>query len=259
MQLPACDIDREWLLGGSTGAGVKVAVFDTGVDARHPLVGDVAGYAAFSESNAGLVCSAAPHDDAAGHGTAVASRVRAVAPECELYSVKVLGATVSGRAAVLAAGLRWAIDNGMDVCNLSLGTTKQDWFAVFQALCEEASVANVALVCAANNAPHPSAPAACAPAIAVGSHAVQDPICLRRSSDPHAELLAWGINVPILGVDGTWKTASGNSLATPHVTGLIARLRASHPELSVCQFKTVLLQLAGSIPAGESDRSPARV
>jgi subtilisin family serine protease len=73
----------------------------------------------------GLVVDTAPHDDAHGHGTACAGLIRAFAPECELYSIKVLDAQLEGSGEALAAALRWALDHGMQVCNLSLGTTRE--------------------------------------------------------------------------------------------------------------------------------------
>ena len=65
-----------------------------------------------------------PHEDLYGHGTACAGIVRSLAPDAELYSVRVLGAELTGRASVFAAGLRWAIEHDMDVVNLSLSTSR---------------------------------------------------------------------------------------------------------------------------------------
>jgi subtilisin family serine protease len=120
---PIDDITREWAWGGSTARGIKVAVIDSGIDAAHPAVaGPISGYASISEGPNGLIYDTMPHGDACGHGTACAGIIRSMAPDCDLYSVKVLGAALMGRSIVFAAGLRWAIANGMHVCNLSLGT-----------------------------------------------------------------------------------------------------------------------------------------
>src|SRR5215210_3635228 len=118
--LPVERITPEWAWGGSGGAGVKVAVIDSGIDADHPAIGgQVSGYVAITEGPEGLVYDTAPHRDLYGHGTACAGIIRAVAPECELYSVQVLNKMLSGRGPVFAAGVRWAIENGMHVCNMS--------------------------------------------------------------------------------------------------------------------------------------------
>src|SRR5947208_4304159 len=90
---PLDDITPDWAWGGSTGQGVKVAVIDSGIDAAHPAVGrPVSGYVAISEGPAGMVYDTEPHHDVSGHGTACAGIIRSLAPDCELYSVKVLGA-----------------------------------------------------------------------------------------------------------------------------------------------------------------------
>src|SRR5437763_16764923 len=124
---PLENITREWAWGDSTGRGVKVAVIDSGIDPHHPAVaGSVNGYVSISEGPQGLVYDTEPHEDVFGHGTACAGIIRALAPECEIYSVRVLGAGLSGRGSVFAAGLRWAIENDMQVCNLSLSTSKRD-------------------------------------------------------------------------------------------------------------------------------------
>ena len=127
--LPIDNLTQDWAWGGSTGKGVKVGVIDSGIDAAHPAVGGVVnGYVAISEGPEGMVYNTEPHADVCGHGTACAGIIRSMAPDCELYSIKVLGAGLVGRGMVFAAGLRWAIENGMNVCNLSMGTTKKDFF-----------------------------------------------------------------------------------------------------------------------------------
>jgi len=168
-------ITADWAWDGSTGAGVKVAIIDSGIEADHPAVGGrIAGYHAITIAPHGLVHSDAPHGDSFGHGTACAGIIRSIAPDCELYSVRVLGAQLSGRGEVFAAGLRWAMDAGMQICNLSLGTTKRDFFGVFHELADDAYFRRVLLVAAANNMPIPSFPAVYASVISVASHAGHD-------------------------------------------------------------------------------------
>jgi len=120
----------EDIFRGATGRGVRVAIVDSGVDNAHPVVAAaVRGWAEPQISEEGEVTiNIAPHQDVFGHGTACAGIVHKIAPEAELYSVRVLGAGLGGRARTFAEGLRWAIENGMDVVNLSLGTTIQDHF-----------------------------------------------------------------------------------------------------------------------------------
>src|SRR6266536_6600124 len=75
---PKGGITREWAWEGSTGAGIKVAVVDSGIDAGHPAVGAVAGYAGIVERDGKIAVDTQPHQDDYGHGTACAGIIRAV-------------------------------------------------------------------------------------------------------------------------------------------------------------------------------------
>ena len=245
--LPLDGMTRDWAWGGSTGQGVKVAVIDSGIDADHPAVGGVQGYVAIREGPDGLVYDTEPHADVYGHGNACAGIIRVLAPDCELYSVRVLGAGLSGRGVVFAAGLRWAIEQGIHVCNLSLGTTKKDFFGVFHELADQAYFRNVALVTAANNMPTPSFPSVYASVIAVASHSEPDPERFYYNPQPPVEFGAPGIDVRVAWQNGGWITATGNSFAAPHVTGIVARVLAKHPGLTPFELKAVLRALSANV------------
>jgi subtilisin len=250
---PLDGITRDWAFAGSTGRGVKVAVVDSGIDATHPDVGPVQGYVAIREAGDGkLVYDAEPHEDSFGHGTACAGVIRSIAPDCELYSIKVLGSGLSGSGRVFAAGLRWAIDNGIQVCNLSLGTTKRDFFGIFHELADLAYFKNVVLVTAANNMPMPSFPSIYASVISVASHDGKDPYTIYYNPTPPVEFGAPGIDVRLAWLDRKHITATGNSYAAPHVTGLVTRLLGKHGGLTVFQVKTILRALAANVDRGSA-------
>ncbi|HLJ68085.1 MAG TPA: S8 family serine peptidase [Chloroflexota bacterium] len=243
------DITTDWAWGGSTGAGVKVAVIDSGIESGHPGVpgAAVAGYVAISEDAGGkLQFDTSPHGDLFGHGTACAGIIRQTAPECELYSVRVLGSTLGGKGSIFSAGLRWAIENGMQVCNLSLGTTRKDFFGVLHELADLAYFKSVMLVCAANNVPIPSFPSVYGSVISVAAHDRSEPDIFYYNPEPPVEFGAQGIGVRAPWLNGGWLTVTGNSFAAPHITGVVTRIVSKHPDISVFQVKTVLRALAAN-------------
>lgn len=244
--LDAMSITREWAWGDSDGAGVKVAVIDSGVDASHPDVDSVQGYVAIQEQDGQLAFDPSPHADDYGHGTACAGIIRSLAPGCEIYSVKVLGANLTGRGVVFAAGLRWAVEHGMHVCNLSLSTNRGEFFALFHELADLAYFRRIPLVCAANNVPGASYPSLYGVVLSVAAHEGRDPERFDANPSPPVEYGAPGLDVRVPWLGGGYITATGNSFATPHIAGLVARILAKHPDLTVFQLKTVLYALASN-------------
>ena len=242
------EITAEWAWGGSTGKGIKVAVLDSGIEASHPaLGGPINGYVGITEGPAGFEYNNEPHEDSYGHGTACAGIIRSLAPDCEIYSVKVLGAGLLGRGNIFAAGLRWAIDNGMHVCNLSLGTTKKDFYGLLHELADLACFRNTMLVAAANNMPMPSFPSMYASVISVASHEGTDPNVFYYNPAPPVEFGARGINVRVAWRNNDWITATGNSFAAPHIAGIATKILSKYPDMTLFQMKVVLRALAANI------------
>ena len=249
---PIEEITQEWALAGSTGKGVKVAVVDSGVEADHPAIASrVAGYVAITKGEQEPVLVTEPHDDPLGHGTACAATILDHAPDCELYSVRVLGPR-AGTAQVFLAGLRWVIENGIHVANLSLGTTKREYFGEFYEVTDRAYFRNVILVTAANNFPIASAPCEFASVISVAAHRGGDASVFYYNPRPPVEFGAPGIDARIAWKGGGWVTASGNSFAAPHITGIVARLLGKRPDLTAFQVKGILRALSANVgpPAG---------
>jgi subtilisin family serine protease len=240
-------LTRDWAFGSSTGAGVRVAVVDSGIEAGHPLVGAVQGWSAFAadeSADEGFSCDESAHGDLVGHGTACAGIIRGIAPDCDLLSVRVLGERLSGRGGVFAAGLRWALESGAHVVNCSLSTNRSDYAELFHDVADAAAHAGVVIVCAVNNVAGTSLPATFASVISVAAHEGRDPGRWDANPSPPVDFGAPGIEVEVAWRGGGTIVTTGNSFAAPHITGHIARLLARHPGLTAYEVKTVLRSCA---------------
>lgn len=240
--LPLPGPASEWAWGGATGAGVKVAVVDSGIDGGHAAVGGVAGYVAVVADpggESGTRYVEGPHEDLVGHGTACAGIIRSLAPDVELYSVRVLGENLKGKGALFLAGIEWAVEHGMDVVNMSLSSKSENLFGPLHDVADEAYFGNTVLVCAANNTPGPTYPSQFASVVSVACTPGTDPYTLAYNPHPPVEFAAIGVDLEVPWTGGSI-VATGNSFAAPHVSGLTALIRSKHPGLTPFQVKSVL-------------------
>jgi subtilisin family serine protease len=245
------EVTREWAWGGSTGKGVRVCILDSGVDTGHPLVGEVQRAVAVSIGpNDEVTVDDDTEGDLCGHGTACAGIVRGLAPDCELTSVRVLGAGFTGSGGVLLAGLRWAVEQGFDVVNMSLSTTKRQFAGILHELSDKAYFRRNVLVASAHNMPVESYPWKFSSVISVGSHEESDPLTFYYNPDPPVEFFARGVDVEVAWMGGSKIRCTGNSFATPHMTGLCALVLGKHPDLTPFQLKSVLYLTSTNVGGG---------
>jgi subtilisin len=244
-------VTREWALGGSTGAGVRVCILDSGVDASHPSVGELESAVVISiGEDEEIVADEDTEGDVSGHGTACAGIVRQLAPESRISSVRVLGSSFTGSGAVLLGGLRYAIEQRFDVINMSLSTTKKPFAGVLHELADSAYFKRTVLVASAHNMPVESYPWRFSSVISVGSHEEPDPLDFFYNPSPPVEFFGRGVNVEVPWLGGRTLTVSGNSFATPHVASICALILSKHPELTPFQLKSVLYLTATNVGGG---------
>jgi subtilisin family serine protease len=241
-------VTREWALGGATGEGVRVCILDSGVDSGHPLVGDLEEATVISVGDGDeAIAEADTVGDVSGHGTACAGIVRTLAPKASISSVRVLGPGFTGSGNVLLAGLRYAVEQGFDVINMSLSTTKKPFASVLHELADSAYFRRTLLVASAHNMPVESYPWRFASVISVGSHEEADPLAFFYNPTPPVEFFGRGVNVEVPWIGGRTLTVSGNSFATPHVSSICALILSKHPELTPFQLKSVLYLTATNV------------
>jgi subtilisin len=135
----------------------------------------------------------------------------------------------------------------MDVVNLSLTTAKEEYYALFHSLTDEAYFKGIPLVCAASNLEEPSFPTLYSSVFSVASHAGKDPFTYYYNPTPPVEFGAPGIDLKVAWKDHSYVISTGNSFAAPHIAGIIALIRGKHPELTPFQIKSVLWACATNI------------
>ncbi|WP_440902429.1 S8 family serine peptidase, partial [Actinosynnema sp.] len=240
---------------GLTGAGARVAVLDTGVDAAHPdLAGAVVESANFGDS--------ADAGDRNGHGTHVAStitgsgRYRGIAPDAVILNGKVLDDRGSGAYSWIIAGMEWAAARA-DVVTMSLGAPASEDDPLARALDRlTAETGALFVVAAGNSGPHAAtvrSPGTAASALTVGAVDRDDVLAPFSSHGPNADervlkpdITAPGVDVVAAeaGTPGGHVAMSGTSMAAPHVAGAAAVLAQQHPDWRAQQLKAALMGTA---------------
>jgi len=228
------------------GRGVSVAIIDSGIDTTHPdLKGKIVESVEARLDGKRVIFDPSTAGDSAGHGTACAGIVTGIAPEVEIYSIKVLGAGGLGDGQAFLAGLEYAINNRYRIINLSLGTTKPQFFAPLHDLLDRAYQAGCVVVAAANNLPQPSFPSVFSSSlISVIKSTETDPLNFGFHFGEIIELTAPGVNIRTAWPSATYRNLTGNSFACPHIVGVIAKLLEKYPEMTPFEVKSALYAIA---------------
>jgi len=243
------------------GAGVTVAVVDTGVDLNHPALAErlVAGYD-FVEGDAEPDDSANGLDDdqdgvvdeGAGHGTHVAGIVTLVAPQARLMPVRVLDSEGVGSYFDIVAGIVYAAEHGAQVINLSLGGTHD---AAFLHAAVEYALGKGALVVAAAGAYQVDYPARYAGVISVGATTMRgQPAEFSDFDEGQVTVYAPGVSIYSTYFDGGYAWWTGTSMATAFVAGEAALLRSVAGCEQACAAAAIAEQSRPVVPTPDADR-----
>ena len=237
-------IDEIWK--SRTGKGVSVAIIDSGIDENHPdLQGKVIESVEARAENKRVLFEPSETGDSAGHGTACAGIISRIAPDAQFHSIRVLGAGGLGDGQTFLAGLEYAIKKRYRLINLSLGTTKPQFFSPLHDLLDRAYQAGCIVVAAANNLPQPSFPSVFSSSlISVSKSTETNPFHFGFRLGEVIELTAPGVNVRTAWPGGGYKSLTGNSFACPNIVGIIALLLETYPNLTPFQVKSALYAIA---------------
>ena len=224
-------IDADLIWSTNTGAGVDVAILDTGIDYDHPdLVDNIAGGINYAWWWGDGSTNKRYWNDRNGHGSHCAGIVAAennsigivgVAPGANLWAVKVLGNNGSGYVSDIIQGLEWCVDNQIEVASMSFGG---GYSQSLKNACNTTYAAGVLLVAAAGNEYGGAViyPAAHDSVMAVSATDAGDAIADFSSIGPEVELAAPGVSIKSTYRGGGYAFGSGTSMACPHVAGVAA-------------------------------------
>ncbi len=247
-----------------TGGTVRVAVVDNGVEYYHP---DLAanfrtgepGYDFIGNDNDPRPDN--PEIENAFHGTHVAGIIAGVSnnltgiagwAQIQLLAVRVLDDSGSGNLSDVARGIRWAVDNGAKVINLSLGGNAAS--TVLIEACQYALNRGVLLVAASGNDGRSGItyPARLSECIAVGAISENSELAWFSNYGPEQELVAPGTTIYSTAPGGSYLEASGTSMSCPQVSGVAALIFAAAPALSANAVRAILS--ASAIDMGTTGR-----
>ncbi|MBO9129138.1 S8 family peptidase [Bacillus sp. 165] len=255
--LPAIETEAGWNI--TRGAkNVKIAVIDSGVDLNHP---DLArrltnGYNAISKNNNA--------NDDNGHGSHVAgiiasetnnrTGIAGITWYNPIIPVKVLNSEGVGSAFDIAEGIRWAVDNGANVINLSLGNYQPS--AVMEEAINYAFGKDVVIIVAAgnDNSGQPSYPAAYPEVLSVSAVGWDKNRASFSNYGEHIDVAAPGVDIASTYVNGQYASLSGTSMAAPHVTALAGLIRSVNPSLKNTEVMDIITRT--TMEAGQPGHDP---
>lgn len=230
--LKAINVEEAWQK--TKGKGVKVAILDTGVNANHPdLAENIKEVADFTGSKSGA-------EDVQGHGSHCAGIVAGVenklgiigvAPQAELYCGKVLGDNGSGNYDSILKGIKWAIEKGVDIISMSLGSSSKPP-EEFHQLIKQAYDSNILIIAATGN----ENSSVCYPALydEVVAVSAVDKSLQHANFSNHGmqnEITAPGVDIVSTYKNGGYARLSGTSMATPMVAGAAALIIARYRDI----------------------------
>ncbi len=246
IQIAACNIEN-------CGENVNIGVIDTGIDSRHPLLrGKVKGSYTVVRPVGNVM-------DDNGHGTHVAGTICAdrsgrgvfgIAPKANLYSIKVLDRNGAGNLSDMIDGMQWCLDNGIRLVNLSLSTKEEN--SIFRSAMRNARRSGMIMVCATgNHGPGEDTvgyPAKFPETVSVGATDEKTRVASFSGRGREVDVCAPGVNITSTWPGWRYKTVSGTSMASPHVTAVIALMLEKDPSLSGSDVKAILQSTASKIP-----------
>ncbi len=226
--------------GRLTGLGVKIAIIDSGADFEHPEIGPIAHGIDSRIDSDGQIIWGTDCADRLGHGTACTGIIRQIAPDAEIHIVRIFEQSLITEGKVLIAALQWVINHGIDVVNLSLGTTDRQYFEPIRELCRQAARENIIFVAAAHNRGIESYPAILPDVIGVQGRPMPALNDFYFQGNKNIECVAHGGDQILCWRNSSKVIAAGSSFAASRIAGIVCLIRQAYPCVSVNVTREIL-------------------
>ncbi len=235
-------------LNEGDGAGVAVAVIDSGIQTSHPQFNGISLKDDVAVVPADHKLKVVPGNglDVFGHGTAVAGIVLSLAPRCQVGSFRTLGVNNSCKTEIIERAVQEAVNRGYRILNCSFGCALQAKLLRYKSWVDDAYLKGVHVVAACNNEDFrtPEWPAYFPSVVAVNMMRTDDDCLFFYQRGTLVEFAAKGIDVKVPWVGGREKTVTGSSFAAPRLAALLARLLSIYPDITPLQAKAILHKIA---------------
>ena len=226
--------------GRLTGQDVKIAIIDSGVDTEHSEIGPIIHGIDIRIDSDGQIIWGTDYADRSGHGTACTGIIRQIAPDAEIYIIRIFEQSLVADGKLLIAALQWVIDHRIDVVNLSLGTTDRQYFEPIQELCRQAAQEDIILVAATHNRGIESYPAIFPDVIGVQGKPLQKLNDYYFRKNNHIECVAHGGEQILCWKNASKRIAAGSSFAASRIAGILCLIRQVYPCASLNTTREIL-------------------
>jgi subtilisin family serine protease len=238
---------RQWLpdeLLGFKGAGVRVAVIDSGVNSGHPHVGQVTEGVSFRIGSDGRIEHSDDFSDRSGHGTACAAVIRGWAPLTDILAVKILDDRLFSQSELLIEAIEWAHASEADIINMSLGTHRTDMLPELDRALAAANESGAILISSTHESGSRTAPARFDFVLSTAPDFDLEEFQIRSGTGEGADFILYPYPREAPGIP-RHSNFQGPSFASAHLAGLASILKEKDPGTDHEILKKILIGLSG--------------
>lgn len=247
----------------SLGNKINIGVIDTGVDPTHPDLRNSV------NQGINLLFPGMPPTDDNGHGTHIAGIIAAsstnqgilgVAPLATIYAVKAFDRVGSAYVSDIIAGIEWCVENDMDIINMSFGM--KSYSLALESTIKSAYKAGKIIVASCGNEGRKSTidyPARFQQVVSVGAITRAGKVANFSNKGKRIDIYAPGEKIYSCWIGGKYNELSGTSMATAHVSGVVALMLAAKPSLKPLQVKQALKRNSVSFLKDKREGAPGQI